>query len=71
MENGNESRAVTEGALFVWASVGTSDSPPERLQAELCVDCGALIAVATMDQHGMHHAALERLARLATATEQS
>jgi hypothetical protein len=48
--------------LHVWASVGSPDSPPDRVPVESCVSCGALVAVATFDTHGRWHAraALDR-----------
>lgn len=49
-------------AMFVSASVGEPDNPPERIKVEVCKDCSAIVPVATFDTHGQHHVTIERLA---------
>ena len=50
----------TVSEMYVWASVGSSSAPPERIRTEVCADCAALVPVAAFDVHGRWHAALER-----------
>jgi hypothetical protein len=53
---------ATEGdPVFLWASIGTQDNPPDRLQVESCHDCSALVPVERFDRHGQWHAQLRRL----------
>lgn len=52
----------TVSELYVWASIGSSSAPPERVRTEVCVDCGALVPTAAFDAHGRYHAAVERMA---------
>jgi hypothetical protein len=45
-----------DNPVYVWAPLGSSDSPPGRVQVESCVDCAALVPVARLDRHGQWHA---------------
>lgn len=52
--------AAVEPAVFLWAAIGSADSPPDRVKVESCTTCAALVPVEKLDVHGLHHRALIR-----------
>jgi len=44
--------AAGEAEIHLWAALGTPNTPPDRLQVEVCARCGALIPV----EHAAPHA---------------
>jgi hypothetical protein len=54
-------REATPARLYLWASRGTPDNPPDRIEVELCPTCSCLIPV----EHAQTHRARHRTGRTA------
>ena len=51
--------AAGERGIHLWAALGTPNTPPDRLQVEVCERCGALVPVDQAVPHSGWHARTE------------
>lgn len=41
--------------IYLWAAIGTKNTPPDRVHVVLCPDCAALVPMERADRHARWH----------------